>query len=58
MQYYVRQQHSNNPLRFHCTMCGKGFANKQNLRLHMETVHADQKPCFGCWYFNARFTRK
>ena len=43
MQCHVRQQHSNNPLRFHCTMCGKALASKQNLRLHMETVLGDKK---------------
>ena len=58
MQCHERQQHSNNPLRFHCTMCEKALASKLTLRLHMETVHTDKTPCFGCWYCNARFTRK
>ena len=39
-------------------MCGKVLASAKNLRLHMETIHADQKPCFGCWYCNAAFTWK
>lgn len=58
MDLHIRQQHSNNPLCFACTMCGKILTTARNLRLHMDTVHADQKPCFGCWYCNARFTRK
>ena len=55
---HIRQQHSNNPLCFACTMCGKILTTARNLRLHMETFHADQKPRFGCWYCNTRFTRK
>ena len=43
MQCHERQQHSNNPLRFHCTMCEKALASKLNLRRHMEIVHADKK---------------
>ena len=55
---HIRQRHSNNPLRFPCTICGKILTTARNLRLHMETFHADEKPCFGCWYCDTRFTRK
>ena len=58
MQYHVRQQHSNNPLSFSCTICGTELTSAKNLRLHVKTVRAFQKPCFDCWYCNATFTWK
>ena len=58
MQRHVRQQHSNNPPRFPCTICGQELTKATNLKLHMETIHADQKPCYSCGYFDATFTRK
>ena len=58
MRRHVRQQHSKNPFRFPCTICGTELTRAENLRLHMETIHADQKPCYRCWYCNATFTWK
>lgn len=58
MERHVRQQHSNNPFRFPCTICGTELTRAENLRLHMETIHADQKPYYRCWYSNATFTWK
>ena len=58
MEWHVRQQHSNNPLCFPCTICGTELTSAKNLWLHVETVHSIQKHCFGCWYCNATFTRK
>ena len=40
MQRHVRQQHSNNPSRFSCTICDKAFSCCQKMKLQMETVHA------------------
>ena len=56
MERHVRQQHSNNPFRFPCTICGTELTRAENLRPHMETIHADQKPYYRCWYCNATFT--
>ena len=58
MLRHVRQQHSNNPLRFLCMICDKVLTSAQSLTLHMKTAHADEKPCFDCWYCNATFTRQ
>lgn len=58
MERQVRQQHPNNPFRFPCTICGTELTRAENLRLHMETIHADQKPCYRCWYCKATFTWK
>lgn len=55
MQRHVRQQHSNNPMCFPCMICGTELTNATNLKLHMETFHADQKPCYRCGYCNATF---
>ena len=56
MQRHVRQQHSNNPLRFPCTIFGIVLAKAQTLKLHVEVVHADEPPSFDCWYCHATFT--
>ena len=58
MHRHVKQQHSNNPLRFPCTICGKVLTRRHSLRVHIETVHTDLQPCFCCWYCNATFTKK
>ena len=58
MQYHLRQQHSNNPLSFSCTICGTELTSAKNLRLHVRKVRAFQKPCFDCWYCNVTFTWK
>ena len=55
---HVRQQHSKNPFRFPCMMCGTVLKSKQKLKLHMETVHVEEKPRFQCWFCNATFTWK
>jgi len=57
MLRHVRQQHSANPTRFPCPECGKILTSAQKLKLHIETVHAEVKPSFQCWYCNAAFTR-
>ena len=36
----------------------KVLTSAQSLTLHMKTAHADEKPCFDCWYCNATFTRQ
>ena len=38
MEWHVRQQHSNNPLRFPCTICGTELTSAKSLWLHVETV--------------------
>ena len=55
---HIQQQHSKNPQRFPCTICGNVLTRKHNLKIHLATVHAEQKPCYRCEYCNARFTRK
>ena len=55
---HVRQPHSNNPLRFPCTICRMFLTTVHSLSVHMETVHAFQKPCYLCWLCSATFTRK
>ena len=39
-------------------ICDKVLTSAQNLTLHMKTAHADEKPCFDCWFCNATFTRQ
>ena len=58
MHRHVKQQHSNNPLRFPCTICGKVLTRRHSSRVHMKTVHTDLQPCFCRWYCNATFTWK
>ena len=38
MQHHVRQQHSNNPLRSPCTICGMVLKGAKSLRLHVERL--------------------
>ena len=42
MEWHVRQQHSNSPFRFPCTICGTELTSARNLSLHVETVHSIQ----------------
>ena len=58
MQRHVQQQHSKTPLRFTCPECNRVFTSKQSMKLHLETVCAEVKPCFRCFFCNASFTRQ
>ena len=51
MRCHVRQQHSKNPLRFPCMICGHELSRRHNLQ-------SEEKPHFSCWYCNATFSRK
>ena len=58
MERHVRQQHSNNPQWFSCSICEKVMTTTRNLRFHLETIHVDQKPSFACLYCDAKLTWK
>ena len=57
MQWHIQQQHSKNPQRFICPKCHQAFTTKEGMTFHLETVCAEVKPCYKCWYCNASFTR-
>ena len=57
MQWHIQQQHSKNPQRFICPKCHQAFKTKEGMRRHLETVCAEIKSCYHCWYCNASFTR-
>ena len=58
MQRHVQRQHLKNPQRFTCPKCRQVFTSKQNMKLHLETVCAEVKPCYKCLHCNASFTRQ
>ena len=58
MQWHVQQQHSKNPQRFTCPKCNHMFTRKQGMKLHLETMCAEVKPCYKCWHCNATFSRQ
>lgn len=57
MQWHIQQQHSKNPQRFICPKCHQEFTTKEGMTFHLETVCAEVKPCYKCWYCNTSFTR-
>ena len=58
MKWHIQQQHSKTPQRFTCPECDKVFTSKQKMKIHLETVCAEVKSCYNCWYCNASFTRQ
>ena len=58
MQWHIQQQHSKNPQRFTCPKCNQVFTRKERMKIHLETVCAEVKPCYKCVFCNASFTRQ
>ena len=44
-------------LQLHCKLCKKNFQAKQNLNVHVASVHQGMKP-FECSICNSRFSQK
>ena len=57
LRRHVNQHHSKTPLQFTCSECCQGFTTTHRLKVHLETVCAEVKPCYQCWYCHASFTR-
>ena len=44
---------------FHCLLCGKGFARRDNLRYHSQNVHGEGGPVnMNCMVCDKGFTRR
>ena len=57
-RYDIQRQHSSNPQGFTCPKCHHVLASKQNLNVHLETVCAEVKSCYPCWFCSAGLTRE